>query len=327
MAAKPTLDRVRWAETAGGTPAAGMTEPTSGKKDTGWAVGELPPRETFNWWEHEAYLWFKYLSDGALTGDHSIGGQFSVTGNTILEKAAATDSSLLVARDNFGNVRATIDHLGLPGGQISEWIEDWRGSGTTAPYGWTFTTSGGAAATLSDPTATLPFRRLALTTAAASGAVEAKSNPLFSCGVDTVAVYEQTIRTGAAIDSGTSIFWLVGLKFGGIECRFLLNPDSNANIQTDLDGSGVASSVAIAVDTTYRLRIEIIGDNMHAGSNTLVKFFINGTLIRSTTNANVAGQNANYETDFDNGAGSSVYTGHIGPARVTWAQRPSADAL
>lgn len=80
MATKPTLDDARWAETGGGTPAAGITAPSSGKKDVGWVPGEKPAAQIFNHILHEAYKWFKYLSDGAFTGTHSFAGSTSFAG-------------------------------------------------------------------------------------------------------------------------------------------------------------------------------------------------------------------------------------------------------
>lgn len=323
MAAKPTLDRVRWAETAGGTPAAGMTEPTSGKKDTGWAVGELPPRETFNWWEHEAYLWFKYLSDGALTGDHSI------TGNTILEKAAATDSSLFIARDSFANVRTTIDHLGLPGGQVTDWIEDWRQSGVTVPPGWIFNNSGSGTSTSVDPVATdRPYRTRRLSVAASSGSQEITTEYLTAIDANTSFAMEQIVRTGGAVDSGTSMRGTVGLVASagtGLQMFFAFDPDSHANIRTLIDGVFTASSVAIAINTTYRLRAEFLGDNMHAGSGSLVRYFINGVLVNS--GAVTATGTLAYYARLDNNSTATAYDFYLGPAKIRFAERPSGDAL
>lgn len=80
MATKPTLDDARWAETSGGTPASGITAPSSGKKDIGWVPAEKPAAQIFNHILHEAYKWFKYLSDGAFTGTHSFAGSTSFAG-------------------------------------------------------------------------------------------------------------------------------------------------------------------------------------------------------------------------------------------------------
>lgn len=76
MATKPT-STARWAATSG----ASIIEPTSGAKDVGFQEGEQPTAETFNWLHKTAHLWFEYLNDGALTGNHSVAGDLAVTGN------------------------------------------------------------------------------------------------------------------------------------------------------------------------------------------------------------------------------------------------------
>jgi len=54
--AKPT-SLPRWATDVG----AMITEPTEGKKDSGWAPLEKPPAQYFNWWQKVVYLWAVYL--------------------------------------------------------------------------------------------------------------------------------------------------------------------------------------------------------------------------------------------------------------------------
>lgn len=80
MATKPTT-LPRWAETAAGVKnTSEIVEPSSGKKDIGWEDGELPPHETFNWWQNNVYDWVEYLDDGDLSGNHTITGTLDVTG-------------------------------------------------------------------------------------------------------------------------------------------------------------------------------------------------------------------------------------------------------
>lgn len=74
MAAKPS-SVPRWADVGGA-----IVEPSSGKKDIGWAAGERPPAQFFNWLLNLIYQWILYLSDGALDGNHSINGNLAVTG-------------------------------------------------------------------------------------------------------------------------------------------------------------------------------------------------------------------------------------------------------
>jgi hypothetical protein len=66
--AKPT-DLPRWAETAGGTPAANIIEPSSGKKDLGFSTiaespggkGDVPTSGGLNWFMRLAYKWCEWL--------------------------------------------------------------------------------------------------------------------------------------------------------------------------------------------------------------------------------------------------------------------------
>lgn len=67
MATKPASEP-RWAETAGGTPSVEISEPSSGKKDSGWVDAELPPHNWFNWYMQLVYRWIRYLADGVFSG-------------------------------------------------------------------------------------------------------------------------------------------------------------------------------------------------------------------------------------------------------------------
>jgi hypothetical protein len=44
-------------------PAQDIIEPPQGLKNQGWLVGQRPPAQFWNWQEHNAYLWRKYLRD------------------------------------------------------------------------------------------------------------------------------------------------------------------------------------------------------------------------------------------------------------------------
>lgn len=73
MSAKPSLVP-RW-NTAG----ANRTEPTAPKKVLGFVNGERAASSYFNWLHGLAGDWCQYLSDGALTGNHSIAGTLTAT--------------------------------------------------------------------------------------------------------------------------------------------------------------------------------------------------------------------------------------------------------
>ncbi len=78
MAAKPS--KVPVFNTGG----ANNVEPSVGKKILGWLRGEKPASSTFNWLAKLYGEWAQYLSDGALTGNHTVTGTFGVTGVTTL---------------------------------------------------------------------------------------------------------------------------------------------------------------------------------------------------------------------------------------------------
>lgn len=61
MSTKPTFI-ARWATSATGI--AETIEPSEGQKDDGWAVGDRPPSQFFNWKWNADYLWQKWLDDG-----------------------------------------------------------------------------------------------------------------------------------------------------------------------------------------------------------------------------------------------------------------------
>lgn len=53
----------RWAETAGGTPAANIVAPNSGKQDTGYATGgDVPTSGGLNWLFNTILAWLKYIN-------------------------------------------------------------------------------------------------------------------------------------------------------------------------------------------------------------------------------------------------------------------------
>lgn len=63
MATKPSdIDDVRWG-TAYPVAPEGETEPTSGKKDSGWLINEKPPAQYFNWLFRKYYQWFDWIND------------------------------------------------------------------------------------------------------------------------------------------------------------------------------------------------------------------------------------------------------------------------
>lgn len=61
MASRPS-ELPRWADVADPSD---VVEPSEGQKNTGWAVGQRPPAQNFNWLQNNVYNWLNHLSDFA----------------------------------------------------------------------------------------------------------------------------------------------------------------------------------------------------------------------------------------------------------------------
>src|SRR5712664_1284548 len=75
MAAKPA-SVPRWAQTTGGVVVTGANAPVtpnSGKLDAGFAPGEKPPANYFNWLFNLIYLWTLYVKDAIHVADSGSG--------------------------------------------------------------------------------------------------------------------------------------------------------------------------------------------------------------------------------------------------------------
>jgi hypothetical protein len=246
-------------------------------------------------------------------------------------------SPLLVGRDpSTGAARSIVDHNGYRTGQVSEWVEDWRTSGTTEPAGWAFQASTSGTRAYSDPISGFPYRHVLISTGTTAG-----SSPLLATNyityidADRTAVLEWDLRTGADVDTGSSMDLTTGWIFSnggsnnhGVFFRF--NPDVNANVLAEIAGSSTSqtsSGVAVAINTTYRLRIEICGDNAHAGSNFLARFFINGALVHSATFSSPVADAVRLAHQIDNNGGVTNYQVRVGPMRGNWNWRLTPDEL
>lgn len=73
------------------------TEPSGGKKASGWTSGEKPSRQYFNWWMNLVWLWIVYINSGDLEGDHSIDGGLIVGGDVEINDSLVVGSTMSVA--------------------------------------------------------------------------------------------------------------------------------------------------------------------------------------------------------------------------------------
>lgn len=90
MSAKPTIANARWADVAG-VPAANVSPPSAGQRNTGYTNGQIPPSSTANSLFREFYLWCQYISDGAWTGPITVTGLLTVTTLSVTGTAAVAD--------------------------------------------------------------------------------------------------------------------------------------------------------------------------------------------------------------------------------------------
>lgn len=79
MSTKPDVTLSRWADQAGSF----VTDAPSGLRDTGFLDATPLEADIVNAELKQLYLWAKYLSDGALSGAHSISGGLSVSSGGI----------------------------------------------------------------------------------------------------------------------------------------------------------------------------------------------------------------------------------------------------
>lgn len=80
MAIKPTIANARFADGGG----ADVAAPSSGLRTTGFVAATLIVQSLVNYLLNQFYQWALYLSDGALSGDHSINGALLVGKQTLV---------------------------------------------------------------------------------------------------------------------------------------------------------------------------------------------------------------------------------------------------
>lgn len=300
MAAKPT-SLPEWA-----TDETNNDEPSAGQKATGWTPGQDGVSDWDNWYKKLVFDWTAYLNDGALEGDHSIDLNLTVGGTTttgvLVTQFGGTVPQVHVKIPDGASIertRYTIDHLGFPIGEWSEWVEDWRdGDGITPPVAWTV--GGAGVVTFGGPSELGPGADTVLRTRVArlrcTNALDQADliGPYIATITDDNAfVIEGQVRTDlGAIDVGDALrmTWGIRHRHAGADDWFVTFFNDN-----DVDGSWQAqiignagtvnfdTGVAVAANTVYRFRIEIIGDSLHAGADFLIRWFINGQLEHSTT--------------------------------------------
>lgn len=83
MATKPSVADSRWAVDGSDVDATNIATPSGSQRDTGWVLNQVPPSSVENYLNNRAYRWFKYLSDGALSGNHTVDGSLQPASLTV----------------------------------------------------------------------------------------------------------------------------------------------------------------------------------------------------------------------------------------------------
>ncbi len=99
MSTKPT-DAGRFAVDGSDVDATNISAPSSGRRDTGYTLDYVPPSAEANYLENLSYRWRKYLSDGALSGNHSIAGTLTVGGTFAVSEGALSFVDFTFTADN-----------------------------------------------------------------------------------------------------------------------------------------------------------------------------------------------------------------------------------
>lgn len=291
---------------------------SSGHKTDGYHDGEIPVAKEWNTLLAFVYLHCKYLSDAQLN-------------NGAVEATTTPIQSYL---DWKNQSRSTIDHLGYRGGQLSEWEEHWRTSGTTAPAGWTFTVATAGSATMTDPTATFTQRYARLLSGNASGnAITCTSEYVAWSDANTNLVMEFTVMT-EGVSGGLATNYNLGLQSAGNSGTDFAYFGGFGGVgfwgaYTVINGvlHGVTTSVAFAANTQYRFRIEIVGANENSTLAPQVKHYINGVLVNTaTTFALAANKFRPYLKAYSTG-GTTADAIQVGRLRIQFNHVVASDAL
>lgn len=338
MAVKPTT-LPRWADSG-----AVIIEPNPGKKDIGWVSGSKPPAEFENWRANLTYEWFVHVNDLLSQGGGALG---------TIDIQAEDEASIVPVqhfRDFNGEVRSLVDHNGYRMGQLSEWDEHWRilravssattgpTNGTTDPEGWFFESvpAGNGTRRYGAPIAPFPMRHVEMV--AVSGVIHSAVLQPVASGTgegicftsdDILYVQEWFLRTGTVLDAVDGTITIGGISgAGGGQGMFFRYADGDVNWQARTGGADVADlGVAMADNTTYRMRMEIVGESQHAGSDYLLRWYIDGVLVHEENDAFADDTFKPYYSIGSPNLVDGPYNMLIGRIRCVWNHLLSPDEL
>jgi hypothetical protein len=215
----------------------------------------------------------------------------------IQQRAVAVEATLtpiVQYQDWSSRIRSTVDHLGFRQGQVTEFEEFWRTTGTTMPVGWTATLATSGAATITDPASTFPQRHNALSVIGSAGSSVILTHEFLGFLDDNrVVTFEQTVLVPNIPAAGVRANTLeIGFQFSHSGANdyyviFRVNT-SSANWRALTIGSSTNdddTSYAINLNAIARLKIEIAGSGLtgqSAGTFT-ARFFVDGVLRTTRT--------------------------------------------
>lgn len=252
----------------------------------------------------------------------------------------AVDGMNLKSQDFNGRVRWGLDHNGYPAGQVTVYDQNWMTAGTTYPEGWANLGTYGAGLTIVGPTVDMPYRHaLFATDAGASTVIASLASGEYLAYADDNLLYVQEwdIRTGAAIDAGDAAQFEIGIQHnhGGAQDwfhSFQFDKDTMSNwlchahrtTGGDVDND---SGVAVAINTTYRMRIEVVGQsNRSSGSGFAIKHYING-VIKATASIDAAADGIRPYFKLQNPGANGPYGMRLSPVRVRFNHRLTPDPM
>lgn len=211
------------------------------------------------------------------------------------------------------------------------------------PEGWLWVPSNNGASSCQrnyvDPNANINQRGLKLIGQGSGAQVGHMVTEAYECfmNADVAFVQEWILRTGTITDASNTRLFFVGVQNnnGGSGNRDVgfFNQNTTANWQIRVTGSSTTDTdtgVAIAANTTYRMRLEILGSNVSSATagSFRIRGFINGTKVVDVTNANLP--TADMIRPFiksDTTATGGPYDFTIGRLRRCWNHLLTEDSL
>ncbi len=275
-----------------GSDLSNVTAPSLGQRASGWTEDQIGVSSYENWKAELTWRWLSWLSERS-------------TGEGYPSRLAVHLDEQWADLTNDATAETAIESV------QSRW-----------DLAITIVGGGSPAFSLEDPSFDLPARSLKCTgdAAATTQTFTAKSPWLTYIDAGTILQLDAIVRTGPTIDVGTSMSLRVGIETGSgelIELR--ANPDTSANWRAYADHVGTTvdedSGVAVAVDTTYRLKVVIEGNEIvDDASDYQVTWYIDGEAVHTTKLIELGGdRRARVVLTF--GAAGEDYVAYFGPTR------------